>query len=188
MQCSKYGQWKGLSIAPGGLVIQAFISSAHLMESNNWQKFYREGWNWEKQLYPNSDRQIQIVTLKWRQNSHHHNTADCCTIPPKFPFSHLLAVNLPDGSDGASNYKLPPISTHYITAGEQTQTILFWPLIFGEKGKQIPPHPPSCIPYYPINKTHIQRYQYLNRRSLNFWWSESVSRSVMSNSWQPHGL
>lgn len=35
MQCSECGQRKGLSIAPGGLVIQAFTSSAHLMESNN---------------------------------------------------------------------------------------------------------------------------------------------------------
>lgn len=72
MQCSEYGQRKGLSVAPGGLVIQAFISSAHLMESNNWQKFYREGWNWEKQLCSNSDRQAQIVTLKWRQNFCYH--------------------------------------------------------------------------------------------------------------------
>lgn len=35
MQCSEDGQRNGLSIAPGGLVVQAFISSAHLMESNN---------------------------------------------------------------------------------------------------------------------------------------------------------
>jgi len=42
MQCSECGQRKGLSIPPCDLVIQAFISPAHLMEPNNWQKCYTE--------------------------------------------------------------------------------------------------------------------------------------------------
>lgn len=142
MQCSEYGQRKGLSIAPGGLVIQAFISSTYLMESNNWQKFYREGWNWEKQLYSYSDRQAQIMTLKGARIPATTNIADSYSIPPKFPFSRVLAINPTDGSDGKSNYKLLPISSHYIPTGKQRQTILLWLLILEKRVNRY-----SCILY-----------------------------------------
>ena len=38
---------------------------------------------------------------------------------------------------------------------------------FWREGQTDPPTPSILHPHYPINKTHIQRYQYLNRRTLN---------------------
>ena len=38
---------------------------------------------------------------------------------------------------------------------------------FWRKGQTDPPTPSILYPHYPINKKQIQRYQYLNRRTLN---------------------
>lgn len=80
MQCSECGQRKGLSIPPCDLVIEAFISPAHLMEPNNRQQCYRET---ERTAAFYLQRQLQRVTLTGATAPLSTDVADRWTSPPK---------------------------------------------------------------------------------------------------------